>query len=472
MKSFYFLLWIVVCILVIPAGCTNPGASYDTESFKYAIVVSSKTNDSPEWKKVVEALDEKYSDTQLFIWQSEIKEIKKELKKYNPKYVCFVIPPEEMTKSSVDHFEPNPIVKNIHIMLRDLDNDPYEDAIWGIITGYDVDDALRIAKQKQPLFISNGTGATKGWIEYLDSGVAYSETEDNTYFIKSSETNNKALEKTDGPLDVTEEFAEQINSNKVDILWSSSHATENDFSGFRHNKETGSIIPEDGQLKVISLNKDEVYSINSDNPKIYLAAGNCLIGNINQQNCMLTAWLHSGGVYQFVGYTNATWFGYIGWGVGKYFFEMSGDITFAEAFYSSNIALIYELNSNKAMDNRTLQGLTYDKNAVAFYGDPAWEVRPEKQLVKETPLLIERNLTTTSLSKNKVRFELEITANSSTVLERPVVEILPFQVKKAKVVYATTGSAVCTDNFILFSTGNEIQEGTKIKITVEAQKLS
>ena len=471
MRNCWLRLCFFIGFLISQSGCRNQSASYDLERFKYAIVVSNKTSNAPEWKKVVHVLDKKYPDTQTFIWQSDVNEVKKGLQKYNPKYVCFVVQPEEMAKSSGDHFQPNPLVEKIHILIRNLDNDPYGDAIWGIITGYHANDALRIAEQKQPLFINHATGATKGWIEQVKSGVVYSETEDNTYFVKNSETNNKTIEKTDGPLDVTGQFAKQVNSNKIDALWSSSHATENDFSGFRHNKETGSIIAEDGQLMALSLDRNNVYPINSDNPKIYLAAGNCLIGNINKQNCMLTAWLHSGGVDQFVGYTNATWFGYIGWGVGKYFFEMPDNITFAEAFYMSNQALIYELNSNKMMDNRTLQGLTYDKNAVAFYGDPAWEVRTQKQQIKETPLLFAPTLTTTSLKKKKVRFDLEVKMNDNTMLERPVIELLPFQVKNAKVVSTTTGRAVCTDNLILFSNDKEILKGTTIKIIVEAERL-
>ena len=51
--------------------------------------------------------------------------------------------------------------------------------------------------------------------------------------------------------------------------------------------------------------------------KVYSAAGNCLMGNINSDHCMALAWMRSAGVRQMFGYTVPTWFGFGGWGVHR-----------------------------------------------------------------------------------------------------------------------------------------------------------
>ena len=47
-----------------------------------------------------------------------------------------------------------------HRLTRRLDDDPYGDCIWGIVTGYTPQDAMRIASETQPLVISRSMGTT------------------------------------------------------------------------------------------------------------------------------------------------------------------------------------------------------------------------------------------------------------------------------------------------------------------------
>ena len=65
--------------------------------------------------------------------------------------------------------------------------------------------------------------------------------------------------------------------------------------------------------------------------KVYSAAGNCLMADINGGRCMALAWLRSAGVRQMVGYIVPTWFGFAGWGVHRYLFGNVGALSFAEA---------------------------------------------------------------------------------------------------------------------------------------------
>ena len=63
----------------------------------------------------------------------------------------------------------------------------------------------------------------------------------------------------------------------------------------------------------------EQFEIRSNNPKVYLPIGNCLMGHIDGPNAMALAWMNNVGVRQMIGYTVLTWYGYGGWGVLDYF---------------------------------------------------------------------------------------------------------------------------------------------------------
>lgn len=153
--------------------------------------------------------------------------------------------------------------------------------------------------------MKRGVGTFCGYVEYIKEGIGYSELEDHTYIIKDESTGGEVETRKDGPVDVTKLFVDQINKNNVDAIWSSSHASEHDFAGFRHNKETGRIVSQEGKLIAIDISGKR-YEINSTNPKVYTPCGNCLIGHISDKNCMALAWIHSGGVCQFMGYTVET----------------------------------------------------------------------------------------------------------------------------------------------------------------------
>ena len=131
-------------------------------------------------------------------------------------------------------------------------------------------------------------------------------------------------------------------------------------------------------------------------------------------DAMALAWMNGLGVRQMVGYTVVTWYGYGGWGVLDYFTEQPGRYTLAEAFHANHHALIHRLDRHfdgitgvalepgsqrlpavdpnpagkqlglSALDCR---GLLWDRDTVAFYGDPAW-----KHACPRAPRRTDRNL--------------------------------------------------------------------------------
>jgi len=446
--------------------CLLPAAGY-----RYAVVVSETTAGDSEWRKVVSALKKKHN-AKVFKYKTDVEEVRGELSKYFPKYVCFVVKPDEMKKSARAIYSPNPFVKKVHQLTRALDDDPYGDCIWGILTGYEAEDALRIAKHKKPLLVKRGLGANRGWVGWVKEGKAYSEGKDRHYYVKSSKS-KEVIEKSDGPVDVTKLFVDDLNKNNIDAIWTSSHATERDFSGFRHNKRTGRIVPERGRLVGVDM-RGKKYPIKSTNPKVYLPAGNCLIGNITGKNCMATAWMRSG-VYQMFGYTVPTWYGYMGWGTANYFFKYGGRFTLAESFYLNNQTLLFNLK-NRLVEGREQRGHNYDKDSVAFYGDPAWEARVYAEKDANVPPPVwETEIKKSGKTGRKIKFKLTIKFNHRVNFDNiksHIFVFLPERLSETELLQKGDARAVeVTDNFIIVKYSGVVEKGKTKTITFTGKPI-
>ena len=143
-------------------------------SGSYAVVVSMKTYDDPQWRQVVEALQEKHGAS-VIVYPYCVWEARGELAGIFPRYACFVAHPNEAGRD---------FVVAVHRLTRTLDTDPYTDVIWGILTGYDAADALRIARHKEPLTVRRGAAGTALDLALFDEGVWYSESEKNAMWEK------------------------------------------------------------------------------------------------------------------------------------------------------------------------------------------------------------------------------------------------------------------------------------------------
>jgi hypothetical protein len=105
------------------------------------------------------------------------------------------------------------------------------------------------------------------------------------------------------------------------------------------------------------------------------------MGHILDRDCMALAFMRSASVMQMIGYTVETWYGYAGWGLLDYFLEQPGRFTLAEAFFSNCNALIHKLTQIVTSQDQSSSrlhdkmGLEFDRDVVAFYGDPSLEAR-------------------------------------------------------------------------------------------------
>jgi hypothetical protein len=348
----------------------------------YVVVASQETTDAAGWKDVIAALREKYDASLLLYPKGQVAAVVPTLRNLHPRYAAFVARPEEAGRA---------FVVAVHRLTRELDEDPYTDLRWGIVTGYEAADALRIVRRSEPLVIKTAASSMgPGSFKHLEGGFASAETKPTNFWFKveGGETVHKAV----AP-DATEALAHAFNTMPPDVFVTSGHATEHDWQ-VGYNVRGGQFRHKDGQLFALST-KGKRHDITSPHAKVYMPVGNCLIGHISGKDCMATAWMHTGGVYQMFGYTAVTFHGYMGWGIGSYF---GNQYTLSEAFHFNNQSLIRELVTlypgkagimfgsydqrhvsglarKHGLRDRKLMGHLWDRDVVAFYGDPAWEAR-------------------------------------------------------------------------------------------------
>ena len=445
----------------------------------YAIVVSKKTAADESWGKVVSTLEEKHS-AKIIQYNHSVKESLPSLKKSFPCHACFVATPEETTKD---------LVRSIHIITRQLDEDPYTDLLWGILSGHDAENALAIAKTQKPLVIRNSLACTEIELDRCERGKWFCELR------KGHGVEKKALKKAKDiqlPQDTTALFVKELNEGKPDLFVTSGHATESDLQlGYRY-KNGVFRSKNEGTLYGLDLSGKH-HSVNSPNPKIYMPIGNCLMGHLQGPESMAAAFLKSAGVRQMMGYVEVTWYGYMGWGCLDYFIEQPGRYSFTEAFFANHHALIHRLEncfpgSNGAsaagatptirqsplarqfgLGKQDLRGLLFDRDIVAFYGDPAWQAKMASG---------KRNWDQTLSAKgNKYSFVIKPTAGPESFMpvnkngvqrgHRPFVAFFEQRLEDIRIVSGLEHDPVITDNFILVPNPPNRKTAKQIKIVFE-----
>jgi zinc protease len=426
----------------------------------YCVVVSRSTADDPQWKPVVDALIEKHRGT-LITFETAVKDSLAKLQGELPRYVCFVAKPSEATKE---------FVTEVNRLVRRLDDDPYTDAIWGILTGYDAACALRIAKQKEPLVIRRVAAGTEVELEMCDEGVWHCELTQGKMVRKQPGTKPEQYQ---CPADTTKALVDALS--RCQLFVTSGHATERDWQiGYRYRN--GQFRSRAGELFGVDT-QGQRFPVHSASPKVYLPVGNCLMGHIDGPDAMALAFMNSAGVYQMMGYTVPTWYGYGGWGLLDYFLEQPGRFTLAEAFFANQQALIHRLETyfpstarqedsgqpgsrelppqarQAGLTWNDARGLLYDRDHLAFYGDPAWTAR-----MAPGPLSWEQTLTERD---GEYRFEVRllrgersfdpINTNGSQRGGRPIVQLLPHRLRarSVQIVEGDDLKPLVTSSFIL-----------------------
>lgn len=444
----------------------------------YAVVVSQRTHDDPAWQKVVAALVEKHQ-AKAIVYRGEVTESLEPLRKLFPRYACFVAQPEEAGRE---------FVVRVHRLTRKLDDDPYTDVIWGILTGYSADDALRIARHKEPLVIRKAAAGTGIDLNLFDEGVWYNEGHPTEYTEKRR---GGPVEKKTGPTDAAKPLVDAFNDFRPELFLTSGHATDRDWQIGYPPQKKGEFRCKDGVLLGVDL-KGRRYPIQSPNPKVYLPSGNCLMGLIRDRQSMALAWMNSGGVDQMIGYVVSTWFGRGGWGTRDYFFGEPGRYTLSEAFFFNNQTIVNELETrfpktarsefnewNIETNPRLLGklaaslgytrpddglkdnlGLLWDRDTVAFYGDPAWVARLAP---RELPF-------TQELTAKGDLHTFTIRAAKDCTPARPPATLLPRRIKDVVLVEGKELAPLVTDNFIIVTKPGDFAAGKTYRVVFRTKR--
>lgn len=383
------------------------------------VVTSALTAAQPDWQAAAQALETKHAQEARVVRvvaEPSVTNALARLREERPTHVAYVMRPEEVS------FETTVALKR---MMRDLDDDPYDDAKWGIVTGPTAADAQRIAASREPREIRTAL-ATTGISDTLVTGPfacfsdAYPAGE---WRIRSADG---TVTKHSSSNDLSRAFAEAWNAVDPDLVITSGHASQRNvempfsrgnvvpFKGAFVTRPNETLIDyRTGQATVADKpvgqpddpNNRPIALASPAKEKIWIAAGNCLIADNLQpgENMIMTA-LGFGKVNQFVGYQATTWFGEIGWGtLGNFTKGMS----LVDAYFAACEQLVRELeetvdNANdfrpvyasakdydrlfrdvrrfpfKAKkpiaDQQKFVGRLWDRDATVFYGDPLQKV--------------------------------------------------------------------------------------------------
>jgi len=358
---------------------------------EYLIVASNSVKSDSCWNKIVIALEKKHIAKTVY-FNSHPKEVFTEIQKIEPRYLAIVDKPENINVS---------YVIDINRMVRKIDDDIFSDCIWGIISGYNAEYALKMVTNSIGNFIVktalNTTGESSAGNLYerfawLDDGKKYMWGE------KSSPHATIVKHDVD-EWSYLKIFVNQYEAIDPDLIISSSHATE---ETLEMPFSTGDIKCRNGRLYADFC--ESYYLPVRKKPRVYIAAGNCLIGNMNNsKESMAAAWISSGGATSMIGYVVPTWYGRAGWGALKYWISNPGKFTLAQANYLNQQEMLHILNewdprfnliepdfetemyknevtsaAEKVLGRKISKdecGFLHDRDVLNFYGDPAWDAR-------------------------------------------------------------------------------------------------
>ena len=481
-------------------ACDTPETkeAVPTTASAYTIITSPATMADPAWAAVVSTLSAKHNDAAICTLQNlSENSIAKALRQNQARYVACVLRPEEVGRV---------LVNDLHRAARRVDEDPWGDCIWGIITGYTAEDAMRIAKADEPLVIKRLLASTNLDHSRFEHSCCITDwtgapvREQDGYTEPTSTTH--PADANDPLLDI---FTDRLSTKKPQMVVSSSHATpynlEMPFSrglifsyGNRFHKlkpqnfsEFGSPLrdamrgKEDG---IAALSKEKAAVEPDGETRIWLAAGNCLFGNANHSpNSMCVTALSAYTCNQVVGYTVPSWYGEGGWGTLGTFFGNTAGTSLAEAWFLNNQFLLHRTkeleprlmnvtfngeefspselipqfmrqNIEPSQENvKDMLGLVHDRDVVAFFGDPAWRAQLD-ETHGQAPYTItwtsEKSFTITANYDTKDRcavwFPTEATGSNATGCDAP--------------------GAIFTNDFILFPSMN-MKKGETLNVNIQ-----
>ena len=367
----------------------------------YVVAVSRAVNEDKPWADVAEALRLKHS-ADVVVYELSPCELLDTLRSLNPRYVAIVEKPENIGRDYVIDF---------HHTSRDVDEDIYADFMWGIITGYDAEAAMRMVdNSSEPLLIKDAVATIMelNSAKWFDN---YAWVDDHTKGLWGVKRGRDAEIKTDtvAPEQVLRKFTDLYAEFDPDLIVTAAHATQ---KNLEMPYSLGNLKPRGGKLYAEDRFTQEEWDLcNSGKRRVYAAVGNCLIGDMNNtKESMAAAWLSGSNASTMIGYVVTTWHGRNGWGALKYWVTNPSRYTLAEAVYINQQDFLHQQNvwypelinekycyEGKFMEELTtaanrlsevlgrevdlnsaedwdMVGFWHDRDVLVYYGDPKWQI--------------------------------------------------------------------------------------------------
>ena len=412
----------------------------------YAVVIKQSTYNIPGWGAVADTLLQRYQG-QLFIWNSSLYEVQSNVAMFGPTHIAFVC--EALTANA------SFVQNSVWPFTRGLDADPYGDAVWGIITGYTAEDAMRLSTC--PGFtvrtMLGGTGSADAY--YYAQGINTNEATYGQYSVKvvdsigTTSYSNGPTDRTEWLMTMINEGIEMFNGDPVDIFVTSGHGNHDQWQlHYPTSGSEGFFRSSNGQLYGDPYSGANI-NANSINPKIYFALGNCYVGKIQSMSSMAPAWIHTGGAYLVTGYVITEGSYSHQHGGTKAFFARQGLYTWPEAFFLANQNLYFDIQNNTPGANPP------DLNGSALYGDPALDARLDLEYgVIPGSMYTEEILVSPGVDLDTVTVRITMNRSGSPGYtskwgNRHPTVLLPFRADNVNILSHNCMNVVITDNFAL-----------------------
>ena len=448
---------------------------------EYVVIASESVNQNEAWREVVNKLATKH-DAEVLLFAESPCETKERLQKIKPRYVAVVDMPENIGRDYVIEF---------HHTSRDIDSDIYADFMWGIITRYDAEAAMRMVDNStEPLVVKDAVATIMelNSAKWFDN---YAWIDDHTKGLWGEKRGFDGEIRTGmvAPEEVLPKFTELYAEYDPDLIVTAAHATQ---KNLEMPYSLGNLKPRNGKLYAKDRFTGAEWDLKeSGKRRVYTAVGNCLIGDMNNtKESMAAAWMNGSNAATMVGYVVTTWHGRNGWGALKYWVSNPERYTLAEAVYINQQDLVHQHNEwtpallkerydfcDEFMEELTtaagrvsevtgrevdldnaqdwdMIGFWHDRDVLVYYGDPKWEVRLQSAG--------EQDYTVTSERKGK-RYIVTITTGKDFsmekmrgdkfkqehVLDLPFSYIFPERLKSPRLMGDKWSKAVVDENFML-----------------------
>jgi hypothetical protein len=470
----------VVIMLSIAAADGDPAPS----NYTYAVVISKTAYADAGWKAVADSLLKKHSRTasRLFTWTSSVNEVKTDLAAFMPTYIGFIARPVTECNTA--------FVAAASRLSRALDSDPYGDAYWGVITGFQASDALRAISEslliKTVILGSNGIAYEPPLQRYYQGlGMPCESYTKTDYLFPNTNGQVYSVEqRPESQQDRVNLMVKWLNAATLNIsvsgkgtiagtfdcLITGGHGNVNVWQMHYSDAGTeGYLRSSNGQLTGAPYSGSSI-AINSPTPKVYWHASNCLMASPDNINNWVYAAFHTGHAVQLFGFIPEASTGdeFMAWGLFDRTTKFAGRYTLPQSHFISNNNAQFELLHSTGLFN--LSGVRSYLDATLIYGDPAADVTFYS--FGDSARSYKESFTYTTNAQGTTTFEYAITAMTHALQFgqgycyqfRPVF-FMPVRIDAATVsVVKNDGStAEITDNLVLWEllrSGQTLQKGS------------